>query len=318
MISDPDAIDQKIRGALACCSLAAWPTPLETAPALAPIAGVDMLWLKREDRAGGSKVRGLEFLFADAPPGSVFVTIGGTGSSHCLATAVHASRVGGRAVVAQFPQPPSDTAAAIAAACRARAAAVVESRSLAGMPLALFRAWRVAGRLGPRRWIPGGGAAPAGVIGQFLGGLELAAQLPAPPDAVVAPLGSSGTVAGLALALAALAWPTRVVGVRVASRIVASGWHAASLALRARRKLAPIVALPRPRVPLVVNGLGRGYGHPTAAGEAARRDAGRVGLVLDSTYSAKAFAALPEIAALGFRRVVFWHTFAVPSAVEPS
>jgi D-cysteine desulfhydrase len=172
--------------------------------------------------------------------------------------------------------------------------------------------------MGPRRWIPGGGATPAGVIGQFLGGLELAAQLPEPPDAIVAPLGSSGTVAGLALAMAALEWPTRVVGVRVASRIVASGWHAASLALRARHLVAPIVALPRVQVPLVVNGLGRGYGHPTARGEAARRDAARQGLVLDSTYGAKTFAALPNIAARGFRRVVFWHTFAAPAPVEPS
>lgn len=309
---------RKIRATLACRSLAAWPTPLEAAPALAPLAGVDALWLKREDRAGGSKVRGLEFLLANAVPGTVFVTIGGTGSTHCLATAVHAARVGGRAVVAQFAQPPSDTAAVVAAACRARAAAVVQSRSLAGLPLAVLRAWRVAGRLGPRRWIPGGGATPAGVIGQFLGGLELAGQLPEPPDAVVAPLGSSGTVAGLALALAALQWPTRVVGVRVASRVVASGWHAASLAFRARHLLGPIVELPRPRVPLVWDGLGRGYGHPTPAGEAARRDAARQGLILDSTYSAKAFAALPAIAALGFRRVVFWHTFAPPAPVEPS
>lgn len=309
---------QKIRAVLACRSLAAWPTPLETAPALASIAGVDTLWLKREDRAGGSKVRGLEFLLADAPPGTVFVTIGGTGSTHCLATAVHAARVGGRAVVAQFPQPPSESAMGVAAACRARAAAVVTSRSLAGWPLAVLRAWRIAGRLGPRRWIPGGGATSAGVIGQFLGGLELAAQLPEPPDAIVAPLGSSGTVAGLALAVSALEWPTRVVGVRVASRVVANGWHAARLAWSARRMLAPIVSLPLPRVPLVWDGLGRGYGYPTAAGEVARREAGRHGLVLDSTYSAKAFAALPAIAARGFRRVVFWHTFAPPSLVEPS
>lgn len=125
-------------------------------------------------------------------------------------------------------------------------------------------------------------------------------------------------MAGLALAVAALGWPTRVIGVRVASRIVANGWHAARLAWSARRLLGPIVSLPLPRVPLVRHGVGRGYGHPTAEGERARAAAARYGLILDTTYSAKAFAALPGIAALGFRRVVFWHTFAVPSAVEPS
>lgn len=311
-------IAQKIRAGLASRSLAAWPTPLEPAPALAQVAGVDALWLKREDQAGGSKVRGLEFLFADAAPGTVFVTVGGTGSSHCLATAVHAARVGGRTVVAQFPQPPTETAALIEAACRARAAVVVRSRTLVGFPIAVFRAWRIAGRLGPRRWIPGGGAVPRAVVGHFLGGLELATQLAAPPDAIVAPLGSSGTVAGLALAVAMLGWPTRVVGVRVATRLVANEWRVMGLARGARRVLAPIVALPRPQSPLIVDGLGEGYGYPTAAGESARRDAARFGLVLESTYGAKTFAALPALAARGFRRVVFWHTFAIPPALEPS
>src|SRR5436309_902191 len=69
----------KIRTAFAPCSLARWPTPLEAQPGLARALGLEALWLKREDHAGGNKVRGLEFLFAGAPRGSVFVTVGGTG-----------------------------------------------------------------------------------------------------------------------------------------------------------------------------------------------------------------------------------------------
>lgn len=318
MITDPGRLAQKIRAELTPCSLGSWPTPLEPAPALAAVAGVDALWLKREDRAGGSKVRALEFLLADAAPGTVFVTIGATGSSHCLATVLQAARVGGRAVVAQFPQPSTDLAAAVAAACRAQAAAVVSSRSMAGFPFALLKAWRLAGRLGPRRWIPGGGATPRGVIGHLLGALELAQQLPSPPDAIVAPVGSCGTIAGIALAVAALAWPTRVVGVRVAPSPVANGWRAMRLARGARRVLAPISPLPGPASPLLVEGMGRGYGHPTVAGDEAGRQAHRHGLSLDPTYGAKTFAALAELRARGFRRVVFWHTFALPPAVEPS
>ena len=134
-------------------SLGRWPTPLEGAPALAEHAGVDALWLKREDVAGGSKVRALEFLFAGAPAGTVFVTIGGTGSTHCLATAACALQVGGLAVVAQFPQPASESAAQVAAACQLRAAMVVRSSTQITLPLAALRAWLAAGRLGPRRWI---------------------------------------------------------------------------------------------------------------------------------------------------------------------
>jgi D-cysteine desulfhydrase len=323
MMSDPDRVAGKIRAALAPRSLGLWPTPLEAHAALAAVAGLDALWLKREDRSapgyGGSKVRGLEFLFADAPRGTAFVTIGGTGSTHCLATAVHARRLGAAAALAQFPQPHTDGAAAVAAACSAWAPVVVRPATRAGLPLAVVRAWRAAGRLGPRRWLPGGGAHPRAVIGHFLAGLELAAQLPAPPHAIVAALGSTGTVAGLTLAVAALQWPTTVVAVRVAPRLVANAWRARRLAGGARRLLARIgVAVPVPRAPLVVHGLGAGYGYPTAAGEEARRVAQQLGLELDATYTAKAFAAVPALAPRGFRHIVFWHTFAPPPPPPPS
>src|SRR5207249_8158194 len=81
--------------------------------------GVAALALKREDRSvrrcGGNKVRGLAFLLAGAPPGTVFVTVGGTGSTHCLATAVHADALSYRTVLAQFPQPDTPASRAVAA-----------------------------------------------------------------------------------------------------------------------------------------------------------------------------------------------------------
>src|SRR3989442_9985071 len=98
----------KIRSAFAPCSLGTWPAPLEAQPALARALGLQALWLKREDKSGGNKVRGLEFLFAGAAPGSVFVTGGGAGSSHCLATARHARAQGLRTPVPPFPQPQTD------------------------------------------------------------------------------------------------------------------------------------------------------------------------------------------------------------------
>ncbi|HYK82417.1 MAG TPA: pyridoxal-phosphate dependent enzyme [Gemmatimonadales bacterium] len=314
---DPARLTAKIRAALAPCSLGAWPTPLEPAPELAAACGVAALALKREDRSsagcGGNKVRGLEFLLAGAAPGTVFVTVGGSGSTHCLATAVHAAALSCRAVLAQFPQPVTAASWAIAQACARRAALVVRARARATFPLAVLAAWRRARALGSRRWIPGGGAHPRAVVGHVLGGLELEQQLDAPPDVIVAPLGTGGTVAGLGLAMATLGWPTQVVGVRVAPVAVANRWRTAALASGARRLLERHgIALPVPRAPLVVNGLGRGYGWPTAAGEHARHRAAEHGLIVDPCYGAKALAALPALGARGFRRVVFWHTFGVP------
>jgi 1-aminocyclopropane-1-carboxylate deaminase/D-cysteine desulfhydrase-like pyridoxal-dependent ACC family enzyme len=318
-VSDPALLSDKIRAALAPCRLGAWPTPLEPMPALAATLGVAALSCKREDRAategGGNKVRGLEFLLARVPRGTVFVTAGGTGSTHCLCTAVHAAALGHRTVLAQFRQPDSPESRAVAAACERLADLIVRARGPATLPLAVLAAWRRAGRLGRRRWIPGGGAHPRAVAGHVLAGLELAGQVAEPPDTIVLPLGTGGTAAGVALAVAALGWPTRVVGVRVAPRIVANRWRTMHLAAGTRRLLARhgvALPLPAPGSIAVVNGMGKGYGHPTAAGEAASRLASQHGLTLDSTYGAKAFAFLLQRATCNMQRVVFWHTFAVP------
>lgn len=301
----------KIRSAIAQCSLGDWPTPLDAAPALARATGVDALWLKREDRSGGNKVRGLEFLLAGATPDTVFVTVGGTGSSHCLATALHARRLGHRIVLAQFPQPDTDASRAVAAATTRAADLVIRAGSSLGLPWAVFRAWAHARRLGTPRWIPGGGAHPRAVLGHLLAALELATQLAAPPDTIVVPLGTGGTAAGIALGVAWLGWPTRVVAVRVAPRLVANRWRVLRLARAASRLLSNhALTIRNPQAASrveVVDGLGAGYGYPTPAGERARVIAAEHGLRLDPTYGAKAFAAIPVM-----QRVVFWHTFAWP------
>jgi len=324
-VSDQARLTQKIRAAFGPCSLGDWPTPLESVPDLARALGLAGLALKREDRSaggcGGNKVRGLEFLLAGAPAGAVFVTVGGTGSTHCLATAVHAGAVSGRAALALFPQPDTPASRAVAAACRVRAALVVHAGSRATLPLAVLSAWRLAGRLGPRRWIPGGGAHPRAVIGHLLAGLELGAQMGEPPDAIVVPLGTGGTAAGLVLAVMTLGWPTRVVAVRVAPAIVANRWRTLRLARGAAALLAqhgialpPLTPLPPlPPLPFVlVDGVGAGYGHPSAAGERARAMAAEHGLTLDPTYGAKAFAFLMRRTTWDVQRAVFWHTFRLP------
>ena len=301
---DAAAFASNIRSAFAQCSLGAWPTPLDAAPGLARATGASELWLKREDLSGGNKVRGLEFLFAAARPGTVFVTIGGTGSSHCLSSATHARRLGFRIVVAQFPQPDTDASRAVAEATARVADLVVQARSQLTFPWAVLRAVAHARRLGAPRWIPGGGAHPRAVVGHVLAALELPAQIAEPPDAIVVPLGTGGTAAGVALGVAWLGWPTRVVAVRVAPRLVANRWRVTLLARRAARLLG--IESPQLRVH-VVDGLGAGYGHPSPAGERARLTAAAHGLRLDPTYGAKAFAEIPAK-----QRVIFWHTFAWP------
>jgi len=307
----------KIRTAFAPCSLGTWPAPLEAHPALARALGLQALWLKREDLTGGNKVRGLEFLLAGVPPRSVFVTVGATGSSHCLATARSAKAQGYHTAVATFPQPDTGVSRAVAACTTATANLVVSASSLFTLPWAVLRAWRAAHHLGrgAPHWIPGGGADPRAVLGQFLAALELGTQLDAPPDTIVVPLGTGGTSAGIALGVGWLGWSTAVVGVRVAPRIVANRWRT----LRLARKTAALIrragiefSVPRSALRIrVVDAMGKGYGHPTEEGERAGALAAEYGVRLDPTYGAKAFSFLQRADA-NVQRVVFWHTFAWP------
>ena len=299
------------------CSLGQWPTPLELHAELARALGLQALWLKREDVSGGNKVRGLEFLLAGAPPHSVFVTVGGAGSSHCLATARAALVLGHRAAVALFPQPETDASRAVGVAMDDAARLVMRASSLVTLPWSVLRTWRAAHHLGAGRprWIPGGGADPRAVVGHLLAALELGTQLDAPPDAIVVPLGTGGTAAGIALGVAWLGWSTEVVAVRVASRLVANRWRTLRLARNAAallRRRGVEFTVPRSAIRVrVVDAMGKGYGHPTADGERARAVAAEHGLRLDPTYGAKAFSVMlsPTHHA---PRTVFWHTFAWP------
>ena len=308
----------KIREAFAPCRLAAWPTPLESQPALALALGLQALWVKREDRGGGNKVRGLEFLLSGVPARSVFVTIGGSGSTHCLATARHAQSLGLRTALAVFPQPHTDVSERVRAAMAASAQRVVHASSLLTFPWAVLRAWRAAHHLGAGkpRWIAGGGAEPRAVVGHLLAALELNGQVDAPPDAIVVPLGTGGTAAGIALGIAWLGWSTRVIGVRVAPRIVANKWRTLRLARGAAaliRRTGVVFSLPSSAIRIdVVDAMGRGYGHPTPEGESARSIAAEHGVQLDPTYGAKTFSFFVRRADMSVQRAVFWHTFAWP------
>src|SRR5256884_358150 len=141
VVSDPAQLIEKIRATLAPGRLGDWPTPLERAAALGGAVGIAELTVKREDRSsaryGGNKVRALEFLLAGARPGTVFVTLGGTGSTHCLATAVHAAAAGGPAPPAEIPHAPAPARRRRGPPRRAPAAPLVHAPAEASPPPAV-------------------------------------------------------------------------------------------------------------------------------------------------------------------------------------
>ena len=313
--------------------LGTYPSPVEHIG----LPGGGELWLKRDDRnapaAAGNKVRALEFLLAPVRAGDLVLAVGGEGSTHVYATAVHAARLGARTDVIRWAHPMHPVSRAVARAIARHAAGNSRSRWAA---VALMRAtaralaWRAGSPAASRgrHAIPPGGSSPAGILGHVNAGLELATQiaegqLPTPTH-IVLPLGTGGTAAGLALGLGIAGVGTTIVAARVAPRIVANSHHVHALIGRTRRLIRRVTGDRGrlPAVPVVVDhsAYAGAYGRPSPAGataaaqlsEAAAR-AGVSTLLLDATYAAKAGAVALALATtrtgVSDRRVLLWVTF---------
>ena len=293
--------------------LGRFPSPVTSANALAP-----GLWLKREDLnaepLGGNKVRALEFLLGGVAVGDTVVTVGAAGSTHALATAVYARQLGARVHCFRWRQEMNPVARQVAARTTEETAESRLSRTVAGAYARAFAA-----RLRGAHWVPAGGSSPVGVLGQVNAGLEAAKQIEAGalplPDRIVVPLGTGGTVAGLALGLALGNVATEIVAVRVVPRIVANARHVGALAARTARLIerATGTRVPRPNphgVRVVHDFFGGAYGRETREGErAARYCLETTGIVVDPTYGAKALAAAVAIANERRGTTLFWLSF---------
>jgi D-cysteine desulfhydrase len=157
-------------------------------------------------------------------------------------------------------------------------------------------------------------------------GLELVEQIKGGempvPAAVVVPLGTGGTAAGLALAFAIAGLDLRVVGVRVVPWVVGRQGRVLRLAHQAARLIEQITgkelpAIGRGAVHVVHDAYGGAYGRETMAARAAARrlaEATGDGVRLDATYSAKAFEAALRLAS--HESVLFWLTFD-PRLLDP-
>ena len=276
------------------------------------------MWLKREDLdarpLGGNKVRALEFLLGGVGPGNSVVTVGAAGSTHALATAVYARALGARAYCYRWPQEMNEVALRVAERIERETTETRVDRSLLGAYVnAIIR--RIAGA----RWIPAGGSSPLGVLGQVNAGIEVAAQvrkgvLPH-PDRIVAPLGTGGTVAGLALGLTIAEMPIEIVGVRVVPRVIANGWRVRRLIRRTARLIErrSNERVPRPdpeQVRIVHEYFGGAYGRHSVAGtDAARHCEIETGIAIDATYGAKALAAAVALARAEGGTTLFWLSF---------
>jgi D-cysteine desulfhydrase len=245
---------------------------------------------------GGNKVRALEFLLGAVTPGDTVVTLGARGSTHALATAVHAARLGARTIAYTWPQFMNPTALAVAHELRSRCYRVIPTFHALDA-LARYTWARARGEHGTH-FVPIGGTSPVGIRGHIEAGRELAGQIlqgeMPRPETIVVPLGTGGTAAGIAMGLGVEGIRTTVTAVRVVPWIASPPWRIPSL----------IRAAGLPAVPIEIDhsAYGDGYGKPLDRG---RQAAAEIGLALDDTYMAKAAA----VALAGRGPTLLWVTF---------
>ncbi|MGQ0766436.1 MAG: pyridoxal-phosphate dependent enzyme [Gemmatimonadota bacterium] len=287
------------------------------------------VWVKRDDlnspapAPGGNKVRALEYLLAPASSQTTIVTVGGEGSTHVLATAVHSARMGLRTIAWRWPhflnEIGADTSAAISRHCL--------SSPMTSGPISAFLRGRLRALQPDHLWVPFGGASPLGLLGHVNAAFELADQikrgeLPL-PSAIYCPHGTGGTAAGLALGLALAAVDATVVAVRAGPRSGIESLRLRRFAHGAMKLLeahSPRVELRHPDLRIRVDHrwYSGAYARPLPEAQPIAAAARPHGLWLDGTYTARtATAAVEEARATG-RPTLLWHTFDSRWLASPS
>jgi D-cysteine desulfhydrase len=285
-------------------SLVLAPTPLHPAPRLSSELGVPVL-LKRDDLAGvglgGNKLRGLEYIIADAlgQGCDCLVTGAGPQSNWTVLAALACLRHQIEPHVVCYGTPAAGRAADEGnmrlhrwLGVDVRFTGEADRSSVDAGIEAVTAELRAAGR---RPYpVPRGGATPLGALGYVRMSVELGAQLGAlgeRPAALWLATGSCGTQAGLLAGAALTAAPYRVVGVTVSRPAAECRERAAALAAGAAALGGIGTTIGEPTI--LGGWIGPGYGAASAEGRAAARMvAAAEGVFLDPVFGAKAMAAL--------------------------
>jgi len=312
--------------------LASLPTPLEPLPRLSAFLGGPRILVKRDDQTGlamgGNKVRKLEYLAGDALAlgCDTLVTIGGLQSNHVRQTAAAAARLGmqcevvlPRIVPRSSEEYEQSGNVLLDRLFGARLRVLPTEQNSSSVLEHVAEELRAGGR--KPYVIPTGGSTTYGALGYVQALFELLDQIREGElrvDAIVVPIGSAGTLAGI---LAGLALAGKTIPV-VAAAVMGTAEDREALARELTRQVLGLLGR---QVETACDGLfvtdqtvGPGYGIPTdEVIDAVKRTAQLEGLLLDPVCTGKAMAALFDLV----RRkrfntkdqVIFWHTGGTPT-----
>jgi 1-aminocyclopropane-1-carboxylate deaminase/D-cysteine desulfhydrase-like pyridoxal-dependent ACC family enzyme len=301
-----------------------FPTPVRACPELSTARAE--LWLKNDGPShplyGGTKVRKAALLLAEAMRRRArrLFSFGAAGSHHLLTLALFARQAELESAAVVIAQPRSLHALDTLRAALGLGLRVYPASHSLLVPWALTRALRSGDYV-----IPPGGSNVLGARACAQAIDELALQIESGalpmPDWIVVPLGSGGTCGGLAAGVIRRGLSCRVLGVQVVSGIAprAAARFLAREVLRSTGQAQLANALGA-QLAFDSSQVGAGYGFATPAGARATELARAIGLELDQTYTAKAFASALELLSGSSRfaeaeferplRVLYWHTLA--------
>ena len=304
--------------------MGSFPTPVMKLERL----GFENLWIKRDDLTsniyGGNKIRKLMFILAHVQSRnkSHIITPGGIGTNHGLATTIFAKQLGFKTTLLLFHQPVTVNVKQNLALFARHGAELLYKKTLFNAMLWYYCFCRI--RYPGAYFLYPGGSNVFGTIGYVNAVFELKQQvdngLMPMPKVIFCPLGSGGTLAGLALGLRLTGLPISLFGVQVSMShlgpfpAVTAG-TVRNLMKNTYRYLKrmggslPEITMGTPAI--LDTYLGDGYGHPTPACSKSyvlMKD--RENIELDPTYTAKTFAAVLDYCQSNRKdTVLFWNTY---------
>ena len=290
------------------------------------------LWIKRDDQTtdiyGGNKPRKLEFVLADAlaKGKSNVITIGGTGSNHCLATSIYAKQLNLNPILILFNQPITADVQKKLLIFQSLGAEILGPYSEVWGFFHYFLFSRVRKNT---YFLPVGGSTPLGILGFVNAAFELKSQIEnnemPKPEYIFVTCGTMGTMAGLLLGCQLANLDSKIIGVRVVQKMVAYFNFTFSFANAVRKiarktlkflrkKESSIPKIKFKEKPAVIHDFyGGAYGRVTSEGvEAIELLKQHEDITLDTTYTGKTFAALLNFIKEHEIReapVLFWNTY---------
>jgi 1-aminocyclopropane-1-carboxylate deaminase/D-cysteine desulfhydrase-like pyridoxal-dependent ACC family enzyme len=287
---------------------------------LGQMLGID-LYVKRDDLfptpGGGNKGRKIGYIaeHARSSGADALVTTGGAQSNHAREVALAAAARGWRCRLilhgdpADLQRPQGNLMLMLLAGAEVE---IVSPEQISGRMAVAMARFAEEGH-SPYE-IPGGGHTIEGAQAYVDACAEVVAQCEAQswlPDVVIHASGTGTTQAGLVVGFRSLGLTTQVIGVSVARRNPRGATIVRNMveALAHHGRLSCSTEL----VEFRHDWVGAGYGQAdsrvlSAIGFAAETE----GLILDPTYTGKAFLALMDLVRLGEiakgTRVLFWHT----------